>query len=227
VSEARHNLAIQRSELAEHAAALEETIDDLVPSYQRYRIGRPLEVVSLIALGCAETVVADTVVQALGLTATATDLIAAAVGGAATGLAWLVGHEWAISRDPEAAAAGQRGWLRSAAATSGAFLLANFGVRLYYGVLAEKVEHLGKGFIAPVLSASLLTAVTAALMVVTAFITAHAETSRVAELRARLRRVRGQVRSLDSRVGVLHAEGGTTIQLPTADQSPDQQSAAG
>ena len=141
-----------------------------------------MEVASLAVLGAAEVVVAGTVVQALGLTATATDLVAVGVGGAATGLAWLTGHEWAISRDPQAAAEGRRGWLRAALGTAGVFLAANLGVRVYYGALSEQASNLGSGLVAPLLSGLLLTTVTAALMVVAAFVSAHAETAKESEL---------------------------------------------
>jgi len=203
LTDARRSLASWRREQAKVAAALEEALDGIRSPYQRYRISRRAELTSLLAVGIAEVVVADTVVQALGLTATATDLVAVAVGGAATGLAWLVGHEWAVSRDPQAVVAGQRGWLRLAAATVGTFLAANLGVRVYYGLLAEQAGRLGSGLVAPLLSGALFTAVTAALMVVAAFVTAHAETGKEAELRARLRRVRSRLRSVDDRMGVL------------------------
>ena len=212
VADARRDLAFHYRELAERTASLQEAVDEIRPAYQRYRISRRMEVCSLVALGAAEVVVANTVVQALGLTATATDLVAVGVGGAATGLAWLVGHEWAISRDPQAVAAGRRGWLRFAAATAGAFLAANLGVRIYYGILAEQADHLGNGLVAPLLSGVLLTVVTAALMVVAAFVSAHAETSKEAQLRKQLSRMRAELRSLENRVGVLRvsrARGGS------------------
>jgi hypothetical protein len=201
-AEARRDLAAKHQHLSEVAAVLEEAYHKLRPPYQRLRIGRVGEVASLLTLGVAEVVVADTVVQSLGFTATATNLVAVAVGGTATGLAWLVGHEWAVAHDPQAAAAGRRGWLRAAGTAAAAFLAANLGVRIYYGVLAEQAGHLGSGLVAPVLSGVLLTVVTAALMVVAAFITAHAESGKEAHLRARLRRVRAELRSLENRVGV-------------------------
>jgi hypothetical protein len=227
VADARRSLTIRRSELAEDAAALEEALDDLSPPYQRYRISRRAEVTSLLTLGVAEIVVADTVVQALGLTATATDLVAVAVGGAATGLAWLAGHEWAVSHDPQAAAAGQRGWRRLAVATAGSFLAVNLGVRVRYGLLAEQAGHLGSGLVAPLLSGALLTAVTAALMVVAAFVSAHAETAKEAELRVRLSRVRAELRSLEGRVGVLDPDQGTAVRLSVADQEAAAPSGSG
>jgi hypothetical protein len=152
-------------------------------------------------LTIAEVVVAETVVQALGLGAMATYLVAAVVGTAATGLAWLVGHEWAVARDPQAVAAGRRGWLGIAAATAGAFLAANLAVRVYYGLLAEQADYQGNGLVAPLLSGWLLTTVTAALMVVVAFVAARAETAKEAELRNRLRRVRREMHVLDRHVG--------------------------
>jgi hypothetical protein len=204
-ADARRDLSLVYRDNVEHAAALEEALDVIRPPYQRYRISRRAEVLSLLTLGAAEVVVAETVVQALGLTAMATDLVAVGVGGAATGLAWLVGHEWAISRDPQAAVTGHRGWLRAALATAGTFLAANLGVRIYYGVLADQAAHLGSGLIAPLLSGLLLTMVTAALMVVAAFVSAHAETGKEARLRRELRRVHRIVRSLENRVGVLRS----------------------
>jgi hypothetical protein len=202
-TDARHGLATRRRHLLEVAAVLEEAYDEIRPAYQRIRIGRPAEVASLLILGAAETVVAGTVVQSLGLTATATDLVAVAVGGVATGLAWLGGHEWALAHDPQAAAAGRRGWMRLAVGTTAVFLAANLGVRIYYGVLAEQAARLGNGLLTPLLSGVLLTSVTAALMVVAAFVTAHAESVKEAQLRVRLRRVRAELRSLYNRVGVV------------------------
>jgi hypothetical protein len=202
-ADARRGLAARRRHLLEIAAVLEEAYDEIRPAYQRIRIGRPAEVASLLILGAAETVVAGTVVQSLGLTATATDLVAVAVGGVATGLAWLGGHEWALAHDPQAAAAGRRGWMRLAVGMTAAFLAANLGVRIFYGVLAEQANRLGNGLLTPLLSGVLLTSVTAALMVVAAFVTAHAESVKEAQLRVRLRRVRAELRSLDNRVGVV------------------------
>ena len=200
MADARRDVAAAYRDQVELIAALEETLDEIGHPFQRYRISRRLEVASLIVLGGAEVVVASTVVQALGLTATATDLVAVGVGGAATGLAWLTGHEWAISRDPQAAAEGRRGWLRAALGTAGVFLAANLGVRVYYGVLSEQANNLGSGLVAPLLSGLLLTAVTAALMVVAAFVSAHAETAKESQLRAKLKRLRAELRSLE-RVG--------------------------
>jgi hypothetical protein len=57
--------------------------------------------------------------------------------------------------------------------------------------------------VAPVLSGSLLTALTAALMALAAFVTAHAETGNAAELRAQLRRAHRELRTLEARIGVL------------------------
>jgi hypothetical protein len=128
------------------------------------------------------------------------------VGAAATGLAWLVGHEWAVAHDPQAVAAGRRGWLGIAAATAGAFLIANLAVRVYYGLLAEQANQLGSSLLASVLAGSLLTAVTAALMLVAAFVTAHAETGKEAELRNRLRRIRSEIHTLDNRVGAVDSD---------------------
>jgi hypothetical protein len=200
-AEARDGLATTYINHVRRAIALEESLADISPSYRRIHIGRCLEVSSLAALGVAETVVADSVVQSLGFTAVATDLVSAAVGVTATGLAWLAGHEWAIAHDPQAAMTGRRGWKRLAVWTSGAFLAANFAVRVYYGVLAGQ----GGGLVAPVLSAALLTVVTAALMLVGAFISANAETSQEAALRGRLRRVRREIREITNRVGVLES----------------------
>ena len=200
---AQRGLAARRSELAKLAAALEEALDEVTPAYMRYRIRRWLELTVLLLLTIAEIVVAQTVVQALGLSATATDLVAVVVGAAATGLAWLWGHEWAVAHDPQAVAAGRRGWLGLAAGTAGAFLVANLAVRIYYGLLAEQANQLGSSLIAPLLAGSLLTAVTAALMLVAAFVTAHAETGKEAELRNRLRRVRSELHLLENRVGAV------------------------
>jgi len=212
-AEARRGLAAQYYEDLQCAAALEEALDVITPSYQRFRITRRLELISLAAFGVAEVVVADTVVQSLGFTATATNLVAVAVGGTATGLAWLVGHEWAIAHDPQAAAAGRQGWLGLAGTTVGVFLAANLGVRIYYGVLAEQVGRLSSSLVAPVLSGGLLTAVTAALMVVAAFISAHAENRKEAQLRIRLKRLRAQMRGLAHRAGVMKSA--STAVLPT------------
>lgn len=202
VSEARRFLAMAHREQTQHEAALEEALDELAPPYQRYRISRRAEVAGLSVLGMAEVVVAATVVQALGLTSVTTDLVAVGVGGAATGLAWLVGHEWAVSHDPQAVAVGRRSWLRPALATSGIFLAANLGVRVYYGVLANEADHLGSGLVTPLMSGFLLTMVTAALMLIAAFVSAHADTSRESMLRAKLRRVRAELRALE-RAGAL------------------------
>ena len=101
VANARRDLAFHYRDLAERTASLQEALDEIRPPYHRYQISRRMEVGSLVALGTAEVVVAGTVVQALELTPTATDLAAVGVGGAATGLVWLVGHEWATSRDPQ------------------------------------------------------------------------------------------------------------------------------
>jgi hypothetical protein len=203
VADARRDLAALHHEKAERAAALEEALDEIRPSYHRLRINRRAEIISLLSLGVGEVVVAESVVQALGLTATATNLVAIGVGGAATGLAWLVGHEWAISRDPQALIAGQRGWLRAAVAMALAFLVANLGVRIYYGLLSEEAAHLGSGLVAPLISGMLLTVVTAVLMLVAAFISAHAETGKEAHLRAQLKQVLRELRTLENRVGVL------------------------
>jgi hypothetical protein len=218
VADARRDLAMYYQENVEHKAALEEALDEIRPPWQRYRISRRVEAASLIVLGAAETVVAETVVQSLGFTAIATDLVALGVGMAATGLAWTVGHEWAISRDPQATAAGRRGWHRLAIATAGAFLATNLGVRIYYGVLAEQVARLGGGLIAPLLSGCLLTLVTAALMVVAAFVSAHAETAKEAQLRAELGRVQAIVRSLENRVGVLRSVPARNAARPLPDE---------
>lgn len=222
VSEARRSLAMAHREQALHEAALEEALDELAPPYQRYRISRRAEIAGLLALGGAEVVVAATVVQALGLTAVATDLVAIGVGGAATGLAWLVGHEWAVSHDPQAVAVGRRSWLRVALTTSAIFLAANLGVRVYYGVLDNEVNHLGGGLATPLMAGLLLTMVTAALMLIAAFISAHADTAKEKLLRAKLRRVRAELRALERagalRLGVHRGNG------PGADQ--DHQSAA-
>lgn len=203
VAAAQRGLSARRSELARLAAALEEALDHIVPPHQRYRIRRWLEVTVLLVLTVAEVIVAQTVVQALGLSATSTILVAVVVGGAATGLAWLAGHEWALAHDPQTMAVGRRSWLRAATATAGAFLVTNLAVRVYYGLLAEQASHLGTGLVAPLLAGSLLTAVSGALMVVAAFVTAHAETAKEAELRRRLRRVRREFGALDGRAGVV------------------------
>ena len=98
---------------------------------------------------------------------------------------------------------GRRGWLRAALGTAGVFLAANLGVRVYYGVLSEQANNLGGGLVAPLLSGLLLTAVTAALMVVAAFVSAHAETAKESQLRAKLRRMRAELRRLE-RIGAQH-----------------------
>ena len=103
-------------------------------------------------LTVAEIVVAQTVVQALGLSAIATDLVAVVVGVTATGLAWLVGHEWIVAHDPQAIAAGRPGWLGLAKVATAAFLVANLAVRVFYGILAEQADHLGNGLVAPLLA---------------------------------------------------------------------------
>ena len=115
-----------------------------------------------------------------GLSAVFTALAAVAVGGAASGLAWLAGHEWAVAHDLPVAAGGRRGWLAVARVTVGAFLAANLATRVYYG--AGQAAHLSGGVARSLLAGLLLTAVTAAPMVVAAFVTAHAETGRGAEL---------------------------------------------
>jgi hypothetical protein len=200
---ARRGLASRRSQLAQLVGALEKALDAVTPPWRRYRIRRWLELTVLLLLTIAEVVVAETVVQALGLSATATDLVALVVGAAATGLAWLIGHEWAVGQDPQAVAAGRRGWLRITGVTAGTFLIANLAMRVYYGFLDEQASHLGSSLLAPLLAGSLLTAVTATLMVVAAFVTAHAETSEERELRNRLRQARSELQLLDSRVGVV------------------------
>jgi hypothetical protein len=202
---ARRGLAVRRSEQAKLAAALEEALDQIVPPYQRYRIRRWLEVAALLTLTAAEIIVAETVVQALGLNATSTVLVAVVVGVSATGLAWLIGHEWALAHDPQAMAAVRRSWLGLATATAGAFLVANLAVRVYYGLLAEQAGHLGTGLVAPLLAGCLLTAVTAALVVVAAFVTAHAETAKEAELRRRLHQVRRELTALNGHAEVVEA----------------------
>ena len=193
---ARRDLAVQCADQVEHRAALEDALDEIRSSHQGHGIRRWVEMGSLAVLGAAEVVVAENVVQALGLTATNTRLVAVAVGGSATALAWLAGHEWAMSRDPRVVLAGRRGWLRLATAASGTFLAANLGVRIYYGFLTEKVNHYGNGLVAPVLSGLLLTAVTAALMIVAAYVSAHAESPKVAHIRARIRQARRAIRPL-------------------------------
>jgi hypothetical protein len=198
---ARRELAARRGELVKLVGALEGAIEEVTPSYLRYRIRRWLELTVLLMLTVAEIVVAETVVQALGLSAMATYLVAVVVGVAATGLAWLIGHEWAVAHDPQAVAAGRGGWLGLATATVGAFLAANLAVRVYYGLLAEQANNLGNSLAAPLLSGLLLTAVTAALMVVAAFVTAHTETAKEAELRNRLRRARKELQVLGRHVG--------------------------
>jgi hypothetical protein len=201
VAMAQRGLAARRSALAKVRAALEEAIDEITPPYLRYQIHRWLEMTVLLLLTIAEIVVAETVVQALGLSATATYLVAVVVGITATALAWLVGHEWAVAHDPQAHAAGRRSWLGLAEATTAAFLVANLAVRISYGLLAEQADRLGNSLAAPLLAGSLLTVVTAALMMVAAFVTAHTETGEVAELRKRLRCVRAELRRLDNLIG--------------------------
>ena len=66
VADARRNVAAAYRDRVERIAALEEALDEIRPSYQRYWISRRLEVASLVILGGAEVVVAGTVVQALG-----------------------------------------------------------------------------------------------------------------------------------------------------------------
>lgn len=205
MADARRELTAVYNDDIEQAAALEEALDEISPPHQRSPITRSTEVLSILALGAGEVVVADTVVQALGLTATATGLVAVGVGGAATGLAWLTGHEWAVSHDPRAAVTGYRGWLRVALASAGAFLAANLGVRVYYGLLAEEASHLGSSLVPPLLSGLLLTVVTAVLMVVAAFVSSHAETGKERRLRCQLNRTRARLRSLETRVGVLRS----------------------
>ncbi len=202
VAAAQRGLSARRIELAKLVAALEEALDQIVPPHQRYRIRRWLELTVLLVFTVAEVIVAESVVQALGLSATSTTLVAVVAGGAATGLAWLVGHEWALAHDPQVLAAGRRSWLKAATATAGAFLVANLAVRVYYGLLAEQASQLGTGLVAPLLAGSLLTAVTGALMLVAAFVTAHAETAKEAELGRRLRKVRRELGALDGRAGV-------------------------
>jgi hypothetical protein len=202
VAAARRGLGARRSELTKLVAALEEALDQITPPHQRYRIRRWLELTILLMLTIAETVVADTVVQALGLSTISTELVAVVVGGAATGIAWLAGHEWAIAQDPQAVTTGRRSWLGAVLVTATVFLLANLAVRIYYGVLDDQANHLGTGLVAPLLAGSLLTAVTAALMVVAAFVTAHAETAKEAELRRRLHQLRLELGTLDARVAV-------------------------
>src|SRR5271165_3880870 len=155
-TDAQLGVAAAYRDQVELITAAEEALDEIRHPFQRIQISRRMEVASLAVLGGAEVVVASTVVQALGLTATATDLVAVGVGGTATGLAWLIGHEWAISHDPQAAAEGRRGWLRVALSTAGVFLAANLGVRIYYDVLAETASNLGGSLIAPLLSGLLL-----------------------------------------------------------------------
>jgi hypothetical protein len=214
LAEARGGLALRYQQVIRLIAAFEEALADIRSPHHRYWISRWMELICLAVLSIAEIVVANTVVQALGLTAIATVLVAVVVGGAATGLAWLLGHEWAVSRDPHAAVAGRRGWLRLTIITVGLFLMVNLGVRIYYGVLAEQAAGLGSGLIAPVLSGFLLTIVTMALILIAAFITAHSETAEEAQLRARLKRLRAELRSLEDRVGVLQP--GTVTTDPKA-----------
>ena len=186
--------------------ALEEALEEITPPYLRYQICRWLELLVLLLLP-GRGVVAQTVVQALGLTATVTDLVAVVVGVTATGLAWLLGHEWVVAHDPEAIAAGRPGWLGPAKLAIAVFLVANLAVRVYYGLLAEQVDQLGNGIVAPLLAGVLLTIVTAALMMVAAFVTAHAETAREAELRRRLRAARRELSQLDKLLGATPGAG--------------------
>jgi hypothetical protein len=203
LADARSGLALRYQQVSERVGALEEALIDIRPPYQRYRITRWIELICLMVLCVAEIIVANTVVQALGLTAIATALVAVVVGGAATGLAWLLGHEWAVSHDLHAAAAGRRGWLRLTVITAGFFLVVNLGVRIYFGVLDEQAAGLGQGLMAPMLSGFLLTIVTMALILIAAFITANSETAEEAQLRTRLKRLRAELRSLEDRVGIL------------------------
>jgi hypothetical protein len=198
---AHHGLAARRGTLAKLAAALEEALDEITPPYLRYLIHRWLEMTVLLLLTVAEIVVAQTVVQALGLSAIATDLVAVVVGASATGLAWLVGHEWIVACDPQAIAAGRPSWLGLAKAATAAFLSANLAVRVFYGILAEQADRLGGGLVAPLLAGVLLTIVTAVLMMVAAFVTAHTETAQQAGLRRRLRGVRRELCQLDKLLG--------------------------
>src|SRR5260370_40801960 len=93
VAAALRSLAARRAELAKLAAALEDALDEITPPPLRSRIRRWLELTVLLILTVGEVVVAETVVQALGLSAASTERVAVVVGGAATGLAWLGGHE--------------------------------------------------------------------------------------------------------------------------------------
>lgn len=214
LAEAQSGLALRCHVITGLVAALEEALDDIRSPHNRYRITRWMELICLAGFCVAEIVVANTVVQALGLTAIATTLVAVVVGTAATGLAWLLGHEWAVSRDPHAAATGRRGWLRLTVITVGLFLVINLGVRVYYGVLNEQAAGLDGGLIAPVLSGCLFTIVTMALIVIAAFITAHSETAEEAQLRTRLKRLRAELRSLEDRVGIFQP--GTVTTDPKA-----------
>ncbi len=171
---ARRWLVARRNELLKLVPGLEEALDEFTLPYLRYRIRRWQEVAMLLTLTIAEIEVAETVVQALGLSPMTTELIAVVIGGAATGLAWLIGHESAVAQDPQALAAGRRSWLGVAVAIAGVVLLANLAVRVYYGLLDEEAHNLGSGLVTPLLAGTLLTAVTAALMLVAAFVTAHA-----------------------------------------------------
>jgi hypothetical protein len=198
---AQNGLAARRGALAAFVAALERTLDVITPAYLRYRIHRWLELTMLLLLAIAEIVVAQTVVQSLGLSAIATDLVAVVVGATATGLAWLFGHEWVVAHDPQAIAAGRPSWLGLAKAATVAFLVANLAVRIFYGLLAEQADRLGSGLVAPLLAGVMLTMITAALMIVAAFVTAHAETGQQAELRNRLRRARRELGQLDKLLG--------------------------
>lgn len=203
VAAAQRGLSARRSWLMSRAAELEEALDEIVPSYLRYQIRRWLELIALLLLTIAETIVAVTVVQALGLSAIDTDLVALVVGIAATGLAWLIGHEWAVAQDPQAIAEGRNSWLGVAVFAAAAFLIANMAVRVYYGYLAEQVNQLGSSWLAAVLAGVLLTAVTAALMLAAAFVTAHAETGKEAELRSQLRRILRELRVVDNHIGAV------------------------
>jgi hypothetical protein len=100
---------------------------------------------------------------------------------------------------------------------AGAFLAANLGVRIYYGVLAEQASDLGGGIAAPLLSGLLLTVITAALMVVAAFVSAHAETAKESHLRRKLSRIRAELRSLE-RVGARRAGAARGGERPTTEE---------
>jgi hypothetical protein len=154
----------------------------------------------LLILTAAETVVAGTLLSALGLSATLTSLAAVAVGASATGLAWLVGHEWGAIAAHGRFPPRRRIWLDLAEVGAGVFLAVNLGARMYYGLRD------GPGLLAPMFTGLLLTAATVALMAASVIVAGHAETSEEAELRARLRRVRNELHRIEDYAEVVEVQ---------------------